>query len=394
MSESIYLLGEDGSLRGMKEEPYANEDLLQTLVEQHPELLAGDQMNPASPRRWLLISREMAVPDEADGSSRWSLDHLFVDQDGIPTLVEVKRSSDTRLRREVVGQMMDYAANGVVFWPIDLIQSRFEEICQADSEEPEDVLSRFLGPGEEKTTETFWEIVDGNLRSGRIRLVFLADQIPTELQRVVEFLNEQMSRVDVVAVELKQFVGEGLQTLVPRLVGQTAIAKQQKSSLPNRVWNERTFIEHLSSDYATGLDGISKNIFSWAKSRNALLDWGRGKKHGSFRVMFDVGGETPFKPVYVETKGSKVNVWVDFKQYGNHHTFESAESRTELINRLNGIEGIAIPDDKIDGWGVFPLAALMKEGAIKQYFDVIEWAVEEVRNGNMFKGGQPKLNHL
>jgi len=28
--------------------------------------------------------------------------YLFVDQDGIPTLVEVRRQSDTRLRREVV----------------------------------------------------------------------------------------------------------------------------------------------------------------------------------------------------------------------------------------------------------------------------------------------------
>src|SRR4051794_12230288 len=41
------------------------------------------------------------------GSSRWSLDHLFVDQEGVPTLVEVKRSSDTRARREVVAQMLD-----------------------------------------------------------------------------------------------------------------------------------------------------------------------------------------------------------------------------------------------------------------------------------------------
>jgi hypothetical protein len=32
----------------------------------------------------------------------------------VPTLLEVKRSSDTRIRREVVGQMLDYAANGVV----------------------------------------------------------------------------------------------------------------------------------------------------------------------------------------------------------------------------------------------------------------------------------------
>jgi hypothetical protein len=31
-----------------------------------------------------------------------------LDQDAVPTLVEVKRSSDTRIRREVMGQMSDY----------------------------------------------------------------------------------------------------------------------------------------------------------------------------------------------------------------------------------------------------------------------------------------------
>ena len=40
---------------------------------------------------------------------RWSLDHLFVSRTGIPVLIEVKRASDTRLRREVVGQLLDYA---------------------------------------------------------------------------------------------------------------------------------------------------------------------------------------------------------------------------------------------------------------------------------------------
>ena len=53
------------------------------------------------------------------GGNRWSLDHLFLDQEGIPTLVEVKRGTDTRIRREVVGQMLDYAANAIVYWPVE-----------------------------------------------------------------------------------------------------------------------------------------------------------------------------------------------------------------------------------------------------------------------------------
>ena len=73
-----------------------------------------------------MISREMSLPSEEQGSVRWSVDHLFLDQDAIPTLVEVKRSNDTRIRREVVGQMLGYAANGVVYWPIEKIRAKCE----------------------------------------------------------------------------------------------------------------------------------------------------------------------------------------------------------------------------------------------------------------------------
>jgi hypothetical protein len=115
--DGIFLIQDDRMVE-MALEPYESEELLQRLLATYPALMAGGQMNPPNPRRWLLIGREIGVPGEQDGSNQWSLDHLFVDQDGVPTIVEVKRSSVTRIRREVVGQMLDYAANGVQYWPI------------------------------------------------------------------------------------------------------------------------------------------------------------------------------------------------------------------------------------------------------------------------------------
>jgi len=35
---------------------------------------------------------------------RWLLDHVFLDREAVPRLVEVRQSSDTRIQREVVGQ--------------------------------------------------------------------------------------------------------------------------------------------------------------------------------------------------------------------------------------------------------------------------------------------------
>ena len=141
---------------------------------------------------------------------------MFLDQDAIPTIVEVKRSTDTRIRREVVGQMLDYAANAVVYWPVDRLCARFEEGHEDSEQQLMDVLG---DPNAD--LEDFWQKVKTNLQAGRVRLIFVADKIPTELRRVVEFLNQQMDPAEVLAVEIKQYVGGNMKTLVPRIIGQT-----------------------------------------------------------------------------------------------------------------------------------------------------------------------------
>ena len=124
-SGKIYLREGDG-LVPMAEARYDAEDVLQALLADYPDLLAGDQMRPEEPRRWLLVTREAGIPDRDGGGARWSIDHLFIDQDAVPTLVEVKRSTDTRIRREVVGQMLDYAANVVAYWAGGQLRELFE----------------------------------------------------------------------------------------------------------------------------------------------------------------------------------------------------------------------------------------------------------------------------
>ena len=73
MPGKIYLIQDDKSLQALTQQPYPNEDDFQSLLEQYPDLLAGDQMNEAAPRRWLLVAREMGVPGEDGGLDQWSL---------------------------------------------------------------------------------------------------------------------------------------------------------------------------------------------------------------------------------------------------------------------------------------------------------------------------------
>ena len=187
MTEQIYHLNTQGQLDPMAEEPFALEDTLQKLVADHPKLLSGEQINPNDPRRWILIRREQGIADTEDGSYRWALDHLLIDQDAIPTLVETKRSDNSEIRRTVVGQMLDYAAFARRTWKVQDIRREFEESENTAGRNAEDTLAELLRMDGEPDADEFWQRVETNLRAARLRLLFVADDIPDELTRVVEF---------------------------------------------------------------------------------------------------------------------------------------------------------------------------------------------------------------
>ena len=85
MSDSIFLVNNDGSVTEAPGAPYNAEAELQELLAGNIHLLPGAQINRDNPRRWLLIKREAGVPDREGGGGWWSIDHLAVDQDAVPT---------------------------------------------------------------------------------------------------------------------------------------------------------------------------------------------------------------------------------------------------------------------------------------------------------------------
>ena len=102
--EKIFVRRGSGRPEPLEEVPFDTEDELQELVAEYPELLAGERIDPDNPRRWIIIKREKGIPDRPDAGDRWSVDHLLIDQDAVPTLVEVKRSSILRYEEESSGR--------------------------------------------------------------------------------------------------------------------------------------------------------------------------------------------------------------------------------------------------------------------------------------------------
>ena len=363
MAGGIYLVQGD-QLVEMSEHGYASEELLQELLAKFPSILTGE-LSGQAPRRWLLVDREVGLPSEEEGSARWSVDHLFLDQDGVPTIVEVKRSSDTRIRREVVGQMLDYAANAVVYWPIERLRARFEATEDADGR-----LRDVLGP--EGNPDDFWERVGLNLAAGKVRLVFVADQIPSELLRVVEFLNTQMSPADVFAVEVRQYLGDGVQTLVPRVLGQTAEAQIRKGRSEEPEWDEASLLAEIERLRGGTEAGVAKKIIDWSRPRFPRLLWGaEGTRWGLLPTM-NLHGHTHW-PFWIMTNGT---LQLQF-QWMKSSPFDQESSRLEFLRRLNEVPGVEIPDDAVRGRPKISLAQLTDPEALALLLDAFEWFLEE-----------------
>lgn len=371
MSSGIFLINDSEEIIELNQSKFVSEDNFQKLVAKYPNLLAGDLINPEEPRNWLLIDREVGIPGEEDGSDRWSLDHLFIDQDGIPTLVEIKRSSDTRLRREVVGQLLDYAANAVTYWPLNRIIGLFESRCERENQDPTILIETLT----DSDYDNFWEKVKTNLQAGKIRLIFLADNIPSELKRIVEFLNEQMDPAIVLALEIKQYTGEGIKTLVPSVYGNTSESiKRKKASYNRDHWTKEQFFKSLSDDYDIDTVSVADRIFEWSDENADKIWFGQGKNRGSF-VPIKYSAEQKYQLFAVWTSAE---VEIYFQYYQSKPPFDTKKNQLELLNKLNRLKGVNISESYLGRRPTIPFATLLKSNNLESFIEIFEWFLNEI----------------
>jgi hypothetical protein len=349
MPSPIFLLTPDNRLSELKQSGYVSEDLLQQLLADHPALLGVAGNGPL-----LLVSREYGVPQHEGGADRWSLDHLFLTQDGTPVLVEAKRSSDPRARREVVAQMLDYAANGVAYWQVEKIAAAFHQTAGPRADE---VLAVFL---EGRSAEAFWREVDSKLRAGRVVMLFVADRIAPELKRIVEFLNEQLRVADILAIEVEQFVGAtGTKTLVTRLVGATERALATKAVEPAREpIAKEDWLRELEEKSPAAIANGARKVIAWLEengfeaevtnSQDAIYA-GIKRPNGRMSYVF-----------FVRRSTGRIDTALQYLRYAPAYADET--SRATLLAKLRSVSTKLVATDKLNGWPSIPLDELLDEG--------------------------------
>ena len=188
------------------------EDLIQRLVVEHPSMLPVEQLDPtfAPP---VPIGREIAT-------SVGPIDALFVSPEGGITIVEAKLWRNPQARREVVGQIIDYATalSDWSYEDLDAVcrQAAGQGLWEAVADAHEGLAAQ--------DQAYFVDAVARNLRYGRFLLLVVGDGIREEVERMASYV-QQAPRLQfhLALVELGIYdTPDGqLRTIVPSVVART-----------------------------------------------------------------------------------------------------------------------------------------------------------------------------
>ena len=197
---------------------FTEEGKLQDYLEKYPSLIPlGEVIEGASDL--LCIGREV-------GAGPGAIDLLFIDKDGLLTVVETKLAKNPEARRTVIGQIVEYASY-VSHWTVDDVERIANNYFKL-GEVPERYRDKTLydaikQPGvEELADEEIRANIENNLKNGKIRLIIAVDELIEPLRATVTFLNSY-SNFDILLLQVSNFEeSETRMVLIPSLFGYAA----------------------------------------------------------------------------------------------------------------------------------------------------------------------------
>lgn len=264
----------DSTLSTLKEAKFEQELVLQALLEQFPELIPSEEIigNPS----FFLIQREFPV-------STGYIDHLFVDQMMVPTIVETK-VNNPEIRRKIIGQGYEYLTS----LSFELTGKQIVEYAKRYwRDQYQNELQKKLELKELNIKE-----IDKNLKKPRLRLIFAADFIPRELRKFVEFINNASRGIDVYAVQLEQFLLDDKKIISVNTWGPTESVIHDKT-VSFGLLSREEFINKINGsqdltpiEKETFIERVNK-ILDIAEERSFSIGWGTK----SFRLSYPENGD-------------------------------------------------------------------------------------------------------
>lgn len=230
----IVIKGIDSKSRVVTSKPYDLELVLQENIKSLPELIPIEDAI-GEPVGLLTIGMEVSAGSGA-------IDVLLLSSDGVLTIVETKLGKNPESRREVIGQVLEYAAFASD-WGLEDIRRIANKFLD---ERFDTALKDFLGPDAEDTSnvDEYLNRLDENLKAGRLRLIVAADRLLETVRKTITFVNRN-SNFEIYLLQVTCYEEEdGTRIYVPALHG---YAQKAKPSSPRTPWEPDERAESLVS---------------------------------------------------------------------------------------------------------------------------------------------------
>jgi hypothetical protein len=347
---------------------YSDEQALELLLEQTPDLLPGQDT------ALVTVVRQLYVPLTGP------VDLFAVSIDGDLTVVECKLKANSEIRRWVVGQVLAYAA-GLWRLPYEELDAAF--IARA-GEPLAAKISALAREGEDFDEEQFRRTVSANLAAGRFRLVIAVDAITDELKRIVEYLNDHtVADVEVLALELGYAADGDVELLIPAVYGQEAVHRNTAQASRRR-WDEQAFRQALTDWCSPNAAAGLLAIYEHAQGHPAAtpMYWGEGR-YPSVTAWFDVSGiNVAVWSIY--TDPAKTVFAINFEWMHRRGNGVPAHILERLADRLRPLPGVAtLYEDLVQrGYNKRPSIPVNRLFSATDAVERITAAVDELTSAN------------
>ncbi|WP_375394268.1 hypothetical protein [uncultured Sphingomonas sp.] len=278
---------------------------LQQLLHEHPQCLPIAEIDPlfAGPVPMCMELSTNAGP----------IDNLLITPTGLPVLVECKLWRNPQQRREVVGQILDYAKE-LARWSASDLQ---REVARRMPGDGNPILRLLRAAGHEIDEIAFNDALTHNLRRGRFLLLIVGDGIREGVEAIAEYLQVHAGlHFSLGLIELPVFVGDdGRRLIVPRVLARTELITRTVVTVPEgqAVQDDDIIAEQAQEDE----DPLSRINFWTEFVRGLHLDDPeqpppRAGRQGYLNVMLPVPSGNAWLTVYRTEARWEVGVYLSY----------------------------------------------------------------------------------
>lgn len=183
------------------------------------ELLPLEQVEPGA-GKFIPVCRELPLPKS--GGTVY-LDVFGVTSAGRPVLVECKLWRNPQARREVIAQILEYAAL-LRGWSYADLTARLKAKLGWDGANP--LYSQAAAHGCLLSEADFTDAVSRNLRNGDFHLIVAGDGIREDAQAIAEHIGDKGARIALVEFQRWED-SEGNRLIVPSVPFRTTVVRQR-----------------------------------------------------------------------------------------------------------------------------------------------------------------------